>query len=136
MFGLGGSQDSPATNPLETSRCFLKLILFFHYLSLVLNSQTHKYLKYCFVVITNSIASDYVIFQNPFVSEMSQLDLKQENRDAKSRKLCTPPPLPGHCLPAPHPVSSQATSNQGRQMQDFKRPKGAMTKVSHPQCGA
>lgn len=49
MFGLGESQDSPATHSLETSKGFLKLILFFHFPSLVLTLQAHNYLKYCFV---------------------------------------------------------------------------------------
>lgn len=35
-FGLGVSQDSPATNPLETAKGFLTLILFFHCFSLAL----------------------------------------------------------------------------------------------------
>lgn len=36
-------------------------MLFFHYFSLVLSSQTHKSLQYCFVVICNNISD--VIFQ-------------------------------------------------------------------------
>lgn len=83
-FGLGVSQDSPATNPLETAKGFLTLILFFHCLSLVLHSQTHKYLNCGFVTINNSTTCDCVIFHNLSVREVSLLNLQQQNWNTAS----------------------------------------------------
>lgn len=112
-FGLGVSQDSPATNPLETAKGFLTPILFFHCFSLLLHSQTHKYLKYGFVVINNSTTCDCVIFHNLSVREVLLLDLKQKNWNTRSSKLCMLPPLPGHCLPFPRPFPTKMKGLEG-----------------------
>lgn len=63
-------------------------MLFFHYFSLVLSSQTHKSLQYCFVVICNNISD--VIFQEKkkkkSFSDSCWLVLKRESQNAKSQK--------------------------------------------------
>lgn len=123
-FGLGVSQDSPA-QPVETAKAFLTLISFFHYLSLVLHSQTHKYLKYGSVVINNNTTCDSVIFHNLSVREISLLDLKRENWNIRSSKLCMSPSLPGHHLPVPRPFSTK--------MKGLGRPKRA---TGAAQCSA
>lgn len=76
-------------------------------------------------MINNSITCDCMIFHNMSVREISLLDLKQENWNTKSSKLCMSPPLPGHYLPVPRPFSTK--------MKGLERPKRA-TGVA--QCGA
>lgn len=64
-------------------------------------------------MINNSTTCDCVIFHNLSVREVLLLDLKQENWNTRSSKLCMLPPLPGHYLPVPRPFPTKMKGLEG-----------------------